>query len=139
MAGVDTKLAAKEKRARKRHDKAVARRKRMNESCKASNETIVLASSTTTRIMTVIKQKQDLRAVKKMHIQKLQLAAKEVEILLSCRNLQLPWIEQRFQTAKPFLLTQKLSRAMVTALITTCTRNLFDCSDGHIEFFNQPS
>jgi len=45
MAGADTKLAAREKRAAERQDTAVARRKRMNESCKASNETVVLVSS----------------------------------------------------------------------------------------------
>jgi len=48
MAGVDTKLAAREKRVAERHDKAVARRQRMNESYETSNETVVLVSSTST-------------------------------------------------------------------------------------------
>jgi len=89
IAGVDTKLAARENRAAERQDKAVARRQRINELCKAKNETVVLESSTSSSDndsdqMEAAPQGTEEKA--HQQIQKLHLATKEVEILFPAAN-----------------------------------------------------
>jgi len=87
----------------------------MNESCKASNETVVLVSSSS-----LDNGNDQIEAAPERSEEKAHACRNSAKRLLLRRNLQLPWIEQRFQTVKKLLLSQKLSRALVTSLIPTC-------------------
>jgi len=86
MAG--TKLAAREKRAAERQDKAVARHQRMNESC---NETVVLVSSNSS----LDNGSNQTEAAPEGNEEKAHTET-------PAYNLHLSWIERRFQTVSSF-------------------------------------